>query len=98
MGFLCPEPAHCQPDHAGRLRIPGARTPRPRVRSFLDRTADGPEVLTEGQGRVPPSVLEEQRELDLLPKGLPVPDSISLPPLRLPTAFGDIEELGNTGT
>ena len=38
-------------------------------------------MLTEGQVRVPLSVLEERRELDLLPKGVPAPDSLSLPPL-----------------
>ena len=66
------------------------------VRSFLDRAADRPQVLTEGQVRVSLSVLEERRELDLLPKGVPAPDSLSLPPLGVTDAFGNVEDLGNT--
>jgi hypothetical protein len=66
------------------------------VRSFLDCAADGPQVLTEGQVRVPLSVLEERRELDLPPKGVPALDSLSLPPLGVSDAFGNVEDLGNT--
>ena len=52
-------------------------------------------MLAKGEVRVPLSVLEERRELDLLPEGFPVPDSLSLPPLSVTDAFGNPEDLGN---
>jgi hypothetical protein len=66
------------------------------VGSFLDRAANGPQVLTKGQVRISLPVLEERRELDLLPKGVPAPDSLSLPPLGVSDSFGNVEDLGNT--
>src|SRR5438874_300051 len=101
-GARCPEPVLPGVSHGGSRRMKSTlaasrrRIPSSWVRSFLDRAADGPQVLTEGQVRIPLSVLEERRELDLLPKGVPAPDSLSLPPLGVTDAFGNVENLDNT--
>src|SRR5436190_1075686 len=84
------------PDAKHACCVSVANNPSSWVRSFLDRAADGPQVLTEGQVRIPRSVLQERRELDLLPKGVPVPDSLGLPPLGVTDAFGNVEDLGHT--